>query len=163
MHFLMIMIQISNLLGQIQVNSSSIPSLILILSLGLYSNGKELSWEELQHARNNYYQQEQVNLHQHPVNIPFVSFSQAKIIAQQTNETFSSITAALNIHLNIGQSMTMNTPSVFLTLETATIQSLSNKFIPQVGNAQIRIPSLINTNINENSSVSLRVSCSRLE
>ena len=73
-------------------------------------------------------------------------------------ETLSSITAALSIHLNMGQNLTMNTSSVFVSLETAPTQSLSNKVISQVGNAQIRMPSMINFKTDENCSVSFRVS-----
>ncbi len=80
------------------------------------------------------------------------------MIAAQVAETLSSITAALNIQLNIGQSMTMNTTSVFVSLETASIASLSSKLMQQVGNAQIRLPSVFNSTINNTASVSVRVS-----
>jgi len=80
------------------------------------------------------------------------------MIASQVTETFSSITTALNVHLNIGQRITMNTTAVFGSLETASIASLSNKLIQQVGNSQIRIPSTFNLSLNNNASVSLQVS-----
>lgn len=83
--------------------------------------------------------------------------SQAEIIANQVSETLELITKALNIHLNIGQNMKMNTTSVFVSLETVSFQSLSNKLISQVGKAQIRLPTKINSNKTQNSSVSLRV------
>jgi hypothetical protein len=67
----------------------------------------------------------------------------------------SVLTSALNIHLNIGQNSTMNTTAVFMSLETlSSIQSLSNKQIQQIGNAQIHLPIL---NMNSSGRISLRV------
>jgi hypothetical protein len=66
----------------------------------------------------------------------------------------SSLTSALNIHLNIGQKSTLNTSAAFMSLETLSIQLLSNKQIQQVGNAQIHLPTL---NINQNRTVLLQV------
>jgi hypothetical protein len=83
---------------------------------------------------------------------------QAQVIAAQVAETLSSITAALNIHLNIGQNTIMNTSAVFVSLETASISSLPSKLIQQVGNAEIRLPSIFNSILNSKGSVSLRVS-----
>ena len=77
----------------------------------------------------------------------------ANQISFQTTETLSLLTSALNIHLNIGQNLTMNTSSVFMSLETISIESLSNKIIQQVGNAQISLPS----NMNNDQTISLRV------
>jgi hypothetical protein len=65
----------------------------------------------------------------------------------------SLVTAALNIHLNIGQNMKMNSSSVLMSLEKSSFESLSNKLIEQVGNAQIHIPS----DLDNNGTVSLRV------
>jgi hypothetical protein len=67
------------------------------------------------------------------------------------------LTSALNIHLNIGQNQTINTSSVLMSLETISFESLSNKLIQQIGNAQISLPSNINSNINNEQTVSLRV------
>jgi hypothetical protein len=67
------------------------------------------------------------------------------------------MTDSLMVHLNIGQNQTMNTSSVFLSVETTSIESLSNKVIQQAGNAQIRIPSSFNLSTNDNTSISLRV------
>ncbi len=70
----------------------------------------------------------------------------------------SLLTSILNIHLNIGQNLTINTSEVFMSLETITIDHLSNKQIQQVGNAQIHIPSNLTSNINKNlSRISIRV------
>jgi hypothetical protein len=69
----------------------------------------------------------------------------------------SALTSALNIDLNIGQNSTINTSAAFMSLETlSSIQSLSNRHIQQVGNAQIHLPTL---NMNQSGTVSLRVRC----
>ncbi len=69
----------------------------------------------------------------------------------------SLLTSALNINLNIGQNLTLNTSSVFMSLETISIQSLSNKMIQPVGNAQIQLPSNLNSNFDNDQTISLRV------
>ncbi len=63
----------------------------------------------------------------------------------------------MNIDLNIGQSMAINSSSVFMSLETTSFQSLSNKLIGQVENAHIQIPSNFSSNSNINGTISLRV------
>ncbi len=63
----------------------------------------------------------------------------------------------MNIDLNIGQSMAINSSSVFMSLETISFQSLSNKLIGQVENAHIQIPSNFSSNSNINGTISLRV------
>jgi hypothetical protein len=95
--------------------------------------------ETIQKNRNLYYQQQTAN----------------QIITQST-ETISLLTATLNIHLNIGQNVAMNTSSVLMSLETTFMESLSNKFIHQIENTQIHLPSTINQN-NNNLVVSIRV------
>jgi hypothetical protein len=67
------------------------------------------------------------------------------------------ITNALNVHLNIEQSLIINTSSVIISLEKITIETLSNKSIQLNNNALIRFPSGINLNFSQNSSVLLRV------
>jgi hypothetical protein len=81
----------------------------------------------------------------------------ANTIQTQTTETVLLVTNALNIHLNIGQNLTMNTSSVFLSVESTSIVSLSNKLIQQVGDAQIRLPSSFTLTTTDNPSISLRV------
>ena len=68
----------------------------------------------------------------------------------------SFLTSALHIHLNIGQNLSMNTSAMFMSLETLPIESLSNKRIEQVGNAQIRLPTL---DLQSGQTISLRVRC----
>ncbi len=69
----------------------------------------------------------------------------------------SLLTSALNINLNIGQNLTMNTSSIFMSLETISIKSLSNKMIQPVGNAQIQLPSNLNSDFDNDETISLRV------
>ena len=92
------------------------------------------------------------------INQLIMSLTQSNKIAVQFNETLSAITDVLNIHLNIGQSTIINTTAVFISLERATMASLSSKLIKQVGNTQIRMSSIFDSNLTENSSVLLRVS-----
>lgn len=72
------------------------------------------------------------------------------------------LTSALKVHINIGQNLSINTPSAFMSLETLSMESLSNKEIQQVGQAKISLPIF---NLNNNQIISLRVcfSCIILE
>ncbi|CAF1585319.1 unnamed protein product, partial [Adineta steineri] len=105
----------------------------------LFANGNDFSSETIEKGRNNYYQKQT-----------------ADTINSQMTKITSLITNTLNTHLNIGQNFTLNSSEVFLSMETISISSLSNKFIQQSGNTQIRIPSTFNLTINDNSSISLR-------
>jgi len=73
------------------------------------------------------------------------------------NKTISLLTSLLNIHLNIGQNLSINTPQIFMSLETITVQALSNKTIEQIGNSQMFIPSNFYLNLNKSQTISLRV------
>ncbi|CAF4233203.1 unnamed protein product, partial [Adineta steineri] len=108
-------------------------------NLNLFADGNDFSPETIAKNRDIYYQKQI-----------------ADIIINQTTETSSLLTSALHINLNIGQSLTINTSSIFLSLETISIESLSNKIIQQIGNAQIHFPSNFNSTINHNQIVSLR-------
>ncbi len=138
------MILILILYGQIQVEFYFryffYFSLIFYLKIDLFASNNDFSWETIQQGRNNYYQKQM-----------------AQQINNEITETISLITSSLNIHLNIGQNLIMNTSSVFMSLETTSISSLTNKLIQQVGNAQIRIPSNFNLITNDDTSISLRV------
>jgi len=59
------------------------------------------------------------------------------------NEIISSITSAFNIHLNINQSIEINTNSVYLSLEKRTKTFLSNR----LNSTKIYFPSNINHTI----------------
>ena len=80
----------------------------------------------------------------------------ANQISSQTVKTLSLLTSALNIHLNLGQSTQMNTPSVFMSVETTTTQSLANKSIEQGGNAKIQMPINCETDLTNHSSITIR-------
>ena len=70
----------------------------------------------------------------------------------------SLLTSTLNIHINIGQDLTMNTSEVFMSLETTSLELLANKRFNPIDQAEIRLPTNFQLNItNENSSsVSIR-------
>jgi hypothetical protein len=137
--FLTIMILILNQSGQIQVIISlRIYRIKFYLYIDLFVDGNDFSYEAIQKGRNKYYQKQT-----------------ADQITSQVTETILLLTTALNTHINIGQNLTMNTPSVFMSLETLSVQSLSDKQIQLVGGAEIRIPS--NLNISYNTTLSLRV------
>jgi hypothetical protein len=67
------------------------------------------------------------------------------------------LTNALNMHLNVEQSLIVNTSSVIMFLQRIAINALPNLTIQLNNNAQIRLPSTINFNLNNDSSVTLRV------
>ena len=86
----------------------------------------------------------------------------ASKVNEEMNELTILLTRSLNIHLNVGQHFTVNSPNVFMSLESLTSDSLSNKQIPTVGNALLRLPSILNISLNHTSSSSLRVCLFRL-
>ncbi len=107
----------------------------------LFASGNDFSWETIEKNRNLYYQKQSANQ-----------------ITSQITETNSFLTAALNIHLNIGQISTINTSSVFMSLEATSMELLPNKLLQQVGGGRISLPE--NFYMNKNGTVSLRVSFS---
>lgn len=69
-----------------------------------------------------------------------------------------SITVILNTHLNLAQNMIVNTTTVFVSLETVLVSSLSNKVITPFNGVHIHVPAIFISNISKDQSVSLRVS-----
>ena len=69
----------------------------------------------------------------------------------------SLIVSSLNIHLNLGQNVTLQNSQTFLTLQMISTGSLANKLVNLVGKAQFEIPSNFTLNTTTNSSISLRV------
>lgn len=67
------------------------------------------------------------------------------------------LTAALNAHLNIGQNLSMSSSSMFVSLQTQTLESISNKVIQQPGRGIIRIPANLTSTVSNNQTISLRV------
>jgi hypothetical protein len=80
------------------------------------------------------------------INVPMVS---------QYEETKLTITNALNVYLNIEQSLIINTSSIIISLQKIRINTIPNKTIQMNDNAQIRFPSKINFNFSQDSSVLL--------
>lgn len=64
----------------------------------------------------------------------------------------------MNIHLTLGQNTTMNTSSVFVSMEEISKGALLKKVIEQVGGAQVQIPSNFNLTTNNTEKVFVRVS-----
>ncbi|CAF3754605.1 unnamed protein product [Adineta steineri] len=108
-------------------------------NLNLFSDGNDFSTETIEKNRNLYYQKQLANQ-----------------INSQVTEIISLLTSSLNIHLNIGQSSLLNTSQSFVSLETISIQSLKDRLVKQVENAQFNIPSDFILNTTSNSSISLR-------
>ncbi|CAF3869870.1 unnamed protein product, partial [Adineta steineri] len=108
-------------------------------NLNLFSDGNDFSTETIEKNRNIYYQKQLANQ-----------------INSQVTQMISLLTASLNIHLNIGQKYRMNTSQSFVSLETISIQSLKDRLVKQVENAQFNIPSDFVLNTTSNSSISLR-------
>jgi hypothetical protein len=111
-----------------------------IAFVDLFVVGNDFSSDSIEKARNLYYQNQLANQ-----------------ISSQVNAIKSKLTSALNIHLNIEQETIINTSSVFMSLETRLMKSLSNKQIKQVESAAIQLPTSFQSNTNENSTVSIRV------
>jgi hypothetical protein len=112
----------------------------MAICVDLFADGNDFSWETIQKNRNIYYQKQLANE-----------------IMNKMNEIVSLLTLSLNIHLNIGQDIIMNTSQAFMSLETKSLEYLSNKLVKQVGNAQIEFPSSFNANISNNPTISIRV------
>ena len=117
----------------IETRSISVP-------LGLFLDGNDFSSDAIEKGRNQYYQKQLANQ-----------------LTNQANEILSILSSTLNIHLNIGQKSMTNTPNVYMSMETISINELSNKTIQQIGSAQIQLPSKFNSSLNANSTLSLRV------
>ncbi|CAF0990631.1 unnamed protein product [Adineta steineri] len=108
-------------------------------NLNLFSDGNDFSTETIEKNRNIYYQKQLANQ-----------------INSQVTQMISLLTSSLNIHLNIGQSSLMNTSQSFISLETISTESLKDRLVKQVENAQFNIPSDFILNTTSNSSISLR-------
>ncbi|CAM4949155.1 unnamed protein product [Rotaria socialis] len=105
----------------------------------LFADGNDFSWETIEKNRNIYYQKQATNE-----------------ISTEVEQTISLISSALNIHLNLGQNLTVNTSSIFMSMETISVGSLSNKSIEQIGDARIQMPSNLQFNSTDSSSLSIQ-------
>jgi len=71
----------------------------------------------------------------------------ANQIETKMKETISRLNSILNIHLNVGQQSFVNTSEIFMSLQSETIESLSNQIF---ANGAIRFPEIV-TNQTEKS------------
>ena len=133
--------QILNQNGQIRVNIC-LKEIILkdLFDEDLFVDGNDFSSDSIEKGRNLFYQKQL-----------------AAEMRSRMNEILVLLSSSMNIHLNIGQNSTINTPNVYLSMETISSNGLINKKIEQVGNAQIQLPSQFNLTLNANSTFSLRV------
>ena len=139
----MTMTPISSPTGPIQVYHNSPFSFAATFSvrcLDLFADGTDFSWDAIQRGRNQYYQREL-----------------ASQIQSKTSATLALLTDALNIHLNVGQNLTMNSSSLFMSLATVSVHSLSNRVLQQPGRGQIQIPSTLRVDSSNQTTISLRV------
>ncbi|CAF4198666.1 unnamed protein product, partial [Adineta steineri] len=105
----------------------------------LFADGNDFSWETIERNRNIYYQKQLANQ-----------------IINQMNEIIALLSSSLNIHLNIGQQSIIDTSQVFMSLESKSIESLSNKLSQPMINVQIQLPENLNLNLSNNSKISIR-------
>ncbi|CAF0859705.1 unnamed protein product [Rotaria sordida] len=108
-------------------------------NLNLFADGNDFLIETIEKNRNIYYQKQLANQ-----------------IKNQVNEIIALLTPTLNIHINIGQNLIINTSQTFMSLETISIKSLEKKIVKQVANAYFDIPSNFTLNTTNISSISLR-------
>ncbi|CAF1452778.1 unnamed protein product [Adineta ricciae] len=102
----------------------------------LFAGGNDFSTETMERNRNLFYQKQIQNQ-----------------INQQTKQTLALLTSALHNHMNIAQNFTINSSSVFMSLQITNTQSLSNQIIKPIASALIQLPSNFTSS---ESSVSLR-------
>ncbi|CAF1074084.1 unnamed protein product [Adineta steineri] len=105
----------------------------------LFADGNDFSWKTIEINRNKYYQKELANE-----------------LTNQMNDLISLLSSLLNIYLNIKQSSIINTSQVYMSLETISIDDLSNHFIKQIENGQIQFPQNFNLNQTNISKISIR-------
>ena len=106
----------------------------------LFADGDDFSWQTIRRGRNQYYQRQLANQ-----------------IEITTTRTLSLLTNALKIHLNVGQNMTINTSSIFMSLERLTIPALLRKTTHQPESGRIQLPPSIRVGSSNYTSILLRV------
>ena len=102
-----------------------------------YETDLESEWiqiNQLNANEKNFYQQKQL----------------ANQIENQMKEIISRLNLILNIHLNVGQQSIVNTSEVFMTLQSETIESLSNQTF---ANGAIQFSQI---NINQTKSIRIQ-------
>ena len=108
--------------------------------LDLFADGDDFSWQTIERGRNQYYQRQL-----------------SEQIQTKASATLDLLSSALKIHLNVGQNMTMNTSSLFMSMETVTVKALSTRTVYQSGGARIQMPPTLRLDANNQTSISLRV------
>ncbi|CAF1615089.1 unnamed protein product [Adineta ricciae] len=108
-------------------------------NLNLFANGNDFSWSTIEKNRDLYYQQQLANE-----------------IRMKTNAMMLMISSSLDVQLNVKQTFVVNTSEVFMSQEKTSLASLFHKEINQSENSHIRFPSILQTNLNENQTISLR-------
>ena len=123
--------------------SESHPPLLSFLHampLDLFADGTDFSPSTKEKNRNRFYQQQLVTR-----------------IQQQAAEVMSLVTKTLQIHLNRGQNLVMNTSSAFISVESISPSSLFEKVIRPVGNTYMRLPSNVILAIDNSTTIAIRV------
>ena len=64
----------------------------------------------------------------------------ARRVSRETTKVFDLLTNAMKIHLNLEQSFEVNTPTLFVRIETVKSDSLKSKQIQTIGEARLRFP-----------------------
>ena len=73
------------------------------------------------------------------------------------SEIVEFVTKMLSIHLNVGQTLKIETSSIYLKLQKLHKESLKNTLIEQVDGSTIRIPQSLKLASNETESVFVQV------
>ena len=63
----------------------------------------------------------------------------------------------MKIHLNLGQNQLINTPSVLMSTQKITMESLSNRTLQPMRNVQIDLQSNVNSSSTTNQTISFQV------
>ena len=129
--------------GPIQVHATfsfSFTTILFPSREGLFADGDDFSWQTIERGRNQYYQRQLSNQ-----------------IQTKTSATLDLLSSALKTHLNVGQNVTMNTSSLFMSMETVTVKALSTRTVYQSGGARIQMPPTLRLEPSNQTSISLRV------
>lgn len=108
----------------------------------LFADGDDFSSETIEKNRNLFYQQQT-----------------ASQISDQMNQATAVLTSMLNLHLNVGQSFTLNTPQVIMSLQTLAFDALTSD--QPINSNGITLPTSALLNLNDQTSqttFSVRVS-----
>jgi hypothetical protein len=114
--------------------------MIFSFHLDLFADGNDFSWETNDRGRNRFYQQRL-----------------ATTIGQQAKEITSLLTQAMSIHLNRVQQWQMSTSSVFFSIESLPLGSLTNKDIEPMKDVRMRLPATLILNTTQTESLLIRV------